>query len=144
MIRTVLCIATLLAGGTCQVPEASTLTTQEARYTLALAGWPTEHIDDGLSVAYCESKFEPDRVGDGGLALGLFQIHPLWLDWASDRFDISDIDRLDPVQNARLAWLIFSEYDRERWEPWPSGQWTCQPGWVSVPEEEQLWPTLSN
>ncbi len=86
---------------------------------LAYAGWEEEMLGFGVELAYCESRHypDPDDPETGVLqvdatARGLFQIHPEpWegyggsLGWSGDL--------LDPVDNARLAWLIVL-YDRVR------------------------------
>lgn len=43
--------------------------------------------------AYAESRLNPRAVGDGGSAVGLFQVHP----WGG-----SEATRMDPATNARL------------------------------------------
>lgn len=97
--------------------------------TLRLAGWPDDLLADAASVAYCESRFDPATVGDGGLAIGLFQIHSyLWAEWAVAEFG-EKLDATDPVDNARLALLIVTEYrGSPNWD-----QWTCKPGWITPP-----------
>lgn len=92
----------------------------EMRAVLTEAGWPEELLAEALTVAYCESKWSPYAVGDGGHSLGLFQLNGMWFGYAGE-------DRsqwADPVVNARTAWATY-QYDIGRgYVPWK--QWSCR------------------
>lgn len=99
------------------------LTEAEMRAVLTLAGWPAELHDPALAVSWCESKWSPYAVGDGGNSLGLFQIGiscPGWQGWFQ-YFGVDEASVFDPFTNARVALLIY-QYSAERngygWAPW--------------------------
>lgn len=97
---------------------------------LATGGWPVEHMDLGMRIVMRETyhhtdengvryiypwsvpnwgRYENGAYGDGGLALGMWQIHHyLWgpyCDFSGDPFD--------PVEQTTLAACIL-RYDIER------------------------------
>jgi hypothetical protein len=96
------------------------LTEAEMWAVLTVAGWPEELLAEALTVAYCESRYRPGAVGDGGNSLGLFQLNGMWFGYAGE-------DRsqwADPVVNARTAWATY-QYDIGRgYVPWK--QWSCR------------------
>lgn len=57
------------------------------------------HIDPAIVLAmiWCESRYNPEAVGDGGNSLGLMQIQPYWHSDRMERLDCNDL--LDPYQN---------------------------------------------
>ncbi len=74
-----------------------------------------EHADAACAVAWCESRWQPGAVGDGGASLGGFQIQPRWHQWR-----VPGEDLLDLAVNVRAAWLISS--GGTDWSAW-----TCKP-----------------
>ena len=117
----------------------------EVRAVLRLAGWSGYALEQAVVVSFCESGIYEDGVrvwlpaivGDGGLALGLFQIHGPDVGWghrsigagpAADGwwgyFGVSMDDYANAVVNARLARWAWEE---SGW--WP---WTCarRRGWA--------------
>lgn len=93
------------------------LSEAEMRAVLTEAGWPEELLAEALTVAYCESRYRPGAVGDGGNSLGLFQ---LWYGWA--RPAGYEPDHLyDPVVNARVA--LYVRQVRGRFGG--NGGWSC-------------------
>lgn len=93
------------------------LTQPEVDAVLRLAGWPADAIDAAAAVAWCESRYSPRAIGDGGSSLGLFQLWVGWFPWAG-----VDPDRwADPITNAAVARMVW-ERDRRTWR-----QWSCQP-----------------
>jgi hypothetical protein len=99
----------------------STLTLDEVRTVLEAAGWPAELIPEAVSVAWCESRFSPGAVGDGGSSLGLFQLWAGWFPYAGVPVEYWSV----PVANARVA-LAVALRDIERYgTPWY--QWSCRP-----------------
>lgn len=99
-----------------------------------------ENVEAATEVAFCENiKYyneageaiwiDATHVGDGR-AVGLFQIHNIWVTWAARHFNLH-LDRTDPVQNARLALLIIREWSDAKGRWWWE-QWGCQPGRVRV------------
>ena len=126
-----LCSLMIATGDIAHCPDLTERLSPDWYYTIArAAGWPDEHVDDAVSVAWCETRGYVLDHPEGGSVRGMFQIMPMWVEWG-DKHHGLNADRLDPVQNARLAWLVFSEYDGYRWH---DGQWACQPGWVEVGE----------
>jgi len=76
-----------------------------------------EQAPAACAVAWCESRFDPHAVGDGGASLGLFQ---LWTGWAS-WYGISVDALFDPATNAAVARAVYDH--RGRWGG--AGGWTC-------------------
>lgn len=91
------------------------LTRAELDAVLEMAGWPGEARAEAAAVAWCESRWSPGAVGDGGSSLGLFQLWSGWFGWAGE-----DAGRwADPVVNARSALAVWRAYG---WAPW-----ACRP-----------------
>lgn len=68
-----------------------------------------------LRVAFCESSFRPEIVGDGGRAVGIFQFHlPFWGEVAHKVGYTSDL-RHDPLAASRVAAYAFSVGLAHRW-----------------------------
>ena len=100
------------------------LTTQEAKYVLAVAGWPQSTHADALEVVWCESRRIPPRIGDNGNSVGLFQIQwtpESWVGWRSypPMESLRNKDISNPITNAKAAFIIYKNFG---WEPW-----TCKP-----------------
>ena len=104
-------------------PEASPwpaqLTESQMREVLRLAGWPDGMADEALAVAWCESRWSPGAVGDGGSSLGLFQ---LWGGWFA-AVGLPLERWADPVVNAAAALRVLER--RGRWGG--AGGWSCWP-----------------
>lgn len=102
--------------------HGGSLTEAEVREVLTEAGWPAELHDEALAVAWCESRWSPYAVGDGGNSLGLFQLNvATWFRYAGENPALW----ADPLVNARTA-LATYYYDLGRgYEPWK--QWSCKP-----------------
>jgi hypothetical protein len=98
------------------------LTEAEMRAVLTVAGWPEELLAEALTVAWCESKWSPNAVGDGGASVGLFQLNvATWFTYAGEDPEMW----ADPLTNARVAWAVMG-YDAGRgYERWR--QWSCKP-----------------
>lgn len=94
----------------------------EARAVLGVAGWPEGLHDAALRVAWCESKWSPYAVGDGGASVGWFQLNQAtWFPYAGEDIELW----ADPLVNARVAWATYL-YDIDRgYAPW--AQWSCKP-----------------
>jgi hypothetical protein len=89
----------------------------EVERIMAAAGVPPEWRGQFAAIAWCESRWRRDAVGDGGSSLGMWQ---LWRGW----FDRAGIDLTywaDPVANARVA--IYVRQSRGRFGG--GGGWTC-------------------
>jgi len=88
---------------------------ERVREYLKRSPWPRWLHAQALAVIACESTFNPNAIGDDGLALGLLQIrtdyHP----------QLALMDLLDPQQNLLAGYVIYLEAGRS-WSPW-----TCQP-----------------
>lgn len=99
----------------------SQLSRAELDAVLAMAGWPPGLRDEAAAVAWCESRWSPGAVGDGGSSLGLFQLWSGWFAWAGA--DPGQWD--DPVTNAKVALAVHQRdlgMGRSGW-----AQWSCQP-----------------
>jgi hypothetical protein len=88
---------------------------ERVREYLKRSPWPRWLHAQALAVIACESTYNPNGVGDDGLALGLFQVrtdyHP----------KLSRLDLFDPQENLLAGYIIWLEAGRS-WNPW-----TCQP-----------------
>lgn len=60
-----------------------------------------------VAMAYRESTYNPDAIGDGGNSLGLLQIQPQWHSERMERLDCPNL--LDPFQNVTVAIDYLSE-----------------------------------
>jgi hypothetical protein len=100
-------------------PWPAQLTEAQMREVLRLAGWPDQLADEALGVAWCESRWSPGAVGDGGSSLGLFQ---LWGGWFA-AVGLPLERWADPVVNATAALRVL-----ERRGGWGgAGGWSCWP-----------------
>ena len=54
-----------------------------------------------FAIAYRESSYNPDCMGDGGDSYGLMQVQPKWHSERMERLDCLDL--LDPYQNVTVA-----------------------------------------
>ena len=93
------------------------LTEAEVIAVLREAGAPEEWIPPLLTIAFCESRWSPGAVGDGGNSLGMFQ---LWYGWARPMGYTPD-DLYDPVKAARTA--LYVREVRGRFGG--GGGWSC-------------------
>jgi hypothetical protein len=66
-----------------------------------------------LSVAWCESSYNPHTVGSAG-ERGLMQIHPVHIGNLSN-YGLSWDDMFDPVANLTYAYALYSS---QGWRPW--------------------------
>lgn len=98
------------------------LSEAEMDAVLAEAGWPVDLWGQAKAVAWCESRWSPYAVGDGGASRGVFQLNvATWFRYAGE----DPAQWADPVVNARVAWATY-QYDLGRsYAPWK--QWTCKP-----------------
>lgn len=92
----------------------SPLSDEAIDYVLALAGWDSAFIGQAKQVAWCESRWHPDSVNSSSGAAGLFQLWDGWARWAQ----YPRASLLDPISNARIAWLVFHEYYYDSWRAW--------------------------
>lgn len=86
---------------------------------LTAAGADPAQADDLISIAWCESRWQPDATNGG--VRGLWQ---LWTGW----FDYAGADRdqwQDPYVQAQVAVAVVA-YDVARGYA-PYAQWVCQP-----------------
>lgn len=103
------------------------LSEERAREILDLAGFhcldesgPSWLCEQALTVARCESQLYVTASGDRRRSFGLFQLQRDKLEWANQTFGMQFTNLFDPVQNAQIAYLLWST---EGWAAWPS----CQP-----------------
>jgi hypothetical protein len=101
--------------------EGGQLTRAEMLAVLEVAGWPEELREQAMAVAWCESRWSPWALGDGGSSRGLMQLWLGWFAWAGE-----DPTRwMDPVVNARVALRVVERdlaLGRDAW-----AQWSCRP-----------------
>ena len=97
--------------------QGGSLTEAEMVAVLYSAGWPEELHSQALAVSYCESRWSPYAVGDGGRSLGLFQMQWSGAGWRGWFIPAGEDEAMahDPVVNARTAWWA---YQRSGWAPW--------------------------
>ncbi len=103
------------------------LSEERAKEVLDLAGFhcldepgPSWLCQQALTVARCESQLYITASGNRRQTFGLFQLRREDLEWANQTFGMQFTNLFDPVQNAQIAYLLWSV---EGWAPWPS----CQP-----------------
>lgn len=88
---------------------------------LEVAGWPVEWRAEAKQIAWCESKWSPNAIGDGGNSLGLWQ---MWTGWFGPAGE--DIEGwADALVNARVA--LYVRQVRGRWGG--GGGWSCAGLW---------------
>ncbi len=93
------------------------LRNSEVEAVLARAGVPAEWRPEFEAIAWCESRWRADAVGDGGNSVGMFQVWTGWFRAAGENLDHWS----DPVVNARVA-----KYVREvRGHFGGRGGWSC-------------------
>ena len=100
-----------------QQRETGQLSEAEMVGVLRAAGWAEADIPAALAVSWCESKWSPGALGDGGVSVGLFQIgrsRPGWNGWFI-YFGIDESNWADPLTNAYTALLV---YQHSGWGPW--------------------------
>ena len=95
----------------------SQLTEAQLIYILLEVGWPPDWIPEGLLIVWCESKYSPGAIGDGGNSLGLFQ---LWTGWF-----LAGEDPFNPYTNAAVALRVRQARGRFG----GAGGWTCADLW---------------
>ena len=84
---------------------------------LEATGWPVEWRAEAKVIAWCESKWSPHAVGDGGSSFGLFQ---LWTGWFAPAGYSTD-QAFEPIVNSRVA--LYARQVRGRWGG--RGGWSC-------------------
>ena len=103
-------------GGVVQTRLAS-LRNEEVRGILSRASVPSEWWPEFEAIAWCESRWRSDAVGDGGSSVGMWQ---MWRGWFSQA-GIDGEAWADPVSNARVA--LYVRQVRGRFGG--SGGWSC-------------------
>lgn len=94
-------------------------TRHEMQTLLEITGWEADDIEIALEIAWCESRFSPYAVGDGGRSVGLFQLnYDTWYRYAG----YYGHQYHDAVVNALVAKKVW-EYDRQRYGK--PHQWSC-------------------
>jgi len=88
--------------------------------------FPSELVNDALSVMSCESLGNPLAINKYSAASGLFQHLPYYWPSRSKAAGWEGADIFDPEANiAVAAWLVYRTIVVEKREPW--GHWTCKP-----------------
>ena len=87
--------------------------------------FPTELVDEALSVMRCESLGDPLAYNSSSGASGLFQFIPGTWGWASPNAGYSGASPFEPEANvATAAWLVQTSIDQGK-DAWV--HWTCKP-----------------
>jgi len=94
-----------------EVAPGAALTREQLDEVLRRAGWPEEELENARAVAWCESRWRPHAVGDGGDSLGLFQLWGGWFRWAGVPIESWG----DPVVNAAVALRVWQQHGWEEW-----------------------------
>ncbi len=88
--------------------------------------FPTEMVDDALSVMYCESKGDPLSLNRYSAASGLYQHLPYYWPSRSASAGWEGADIFDPEANiAVTAWLVGRTIAGGNPDPW--AHWVCKP-----------------
>lgn len=108
-------------------PSSSPQSLASMNEVLRISGWPPELWQQAREIAWCESRWHADSVGDGGASLGLWQLWTGWFAYAEE-----DVEQwADPVVNSRVALAVY-RYDLARGQaPW--SQWSCRPMLLGYP-----------
>lgn len=93
------------------------LNESQMRSLYAQAGVPSDWVEPMLTIAWCESRYTTDALGDSSGSLG---IHQLWSGWFS-RAGYATSQWSDPVVNTKVALYVREELGRFG----GSGGWTC-------------------
>ncbi len=87
--------------------------------------FPTERVEEALSVIWCESRGNPAAVNASSGATGLFQFIPSTWGWASPAAGWAGYSATNAEANiASAAWLVQSSLDagQSAWK-----HWSCKP-----------------
>jgi hypothetical protein len=73
-------------------------------YAESVTGFSAEIL---RGIAATESRFHADAIGDGGMSLGMFQLHSRWHEFRADKW--GEFDPADPFDSAVIAARIMRE-----------------------------------
>jgi len=79
------------------------LSTNQIRQYCINAGFSQNILNAALSIAYCESSFDADAIGDNGNSIGLFQIH------VPSHPEFNPTLLFDPQYNCNAAYQIYTQ-----------------------------------
>ena len=82
------------------------------RDALTRSPWPAGLHQTLEAIATCESRLDPQQVGDGGLAFGWLQIRADYHPALAARYEL-----LDGPQNLEAGWAIYEAAGDSFW-PW--------------------------
>ncbi len=118
-------LSLILVVALADLDDVGQLSESESKYLLHWTGWPAEIIDEAVQVMTCESRRVPDRIGDSGDSVGLYQIQwtpATWKGWkyaeGMEAIQSKTIDNI--VTNSMAALVIYQKYGGWR-------EWTCKP-----------------
>lgn len=117
----VLFLATFLSYSQISVAEAPERKIEDYSVKELIVYWGNYYGADTdllLKVAYCESRYNNDDVGDHGLARGIFQYHPGTFT-AYSKLLGEDLTYLSAYDQAKLTAFIFAKYPQEK------RAWSC-------------------
>ena len=80
--------------------------------------FPASEVDNALTVAFCESRFNP--LARNGSHRGIFQLAGFW--WRS-----FNMDAYDPVANVYMAYQVWLQGHPRAGSGPNWGHWVCQP-----------------
>jgi soluble lytic murein transglycosylase-like protein len=87
----------------------------EEIWAVAAEAFPEHQVAKAVSVAWCESTFDPEARAPYGY-LGLFQVDPWLHGWRAERLFGPGASLTDPRVNAAVAAELWAE---SGWRPWP-------------------------
>ena len=92
-------------------PHADTTVAPSAAGANAADGFNWQNLLD--AIAEVESANDPNAVGDGGRAVGLYQIHPVYVEdvnriIGTQKYRLSD--RANPITSAKMVRIYLSHY----------------------------------
>ena len=101
-----------------------TIAEPRLREILRAAGWPPEELENALTIAYHESRWNPRAENSddpSGGSYGLFQINAWWKYFGEQEIgeELDVVLAKRPLYNAQYAFRI---WQKRGWEPWSTSR----------------------
>ncbi len=101
-----------------------TIAEPRLREILRAAGWPQDELDNALTIAYHESRWNPRAINKddpSGGSYGLFQINAWWSYFGEAEIGepLDPVLAMRPLYNARYALRIWR---KSGWDVWTTAR----------------------